>query len=512
MPPNNQACTGQKGRPGFNGRWFLSQRKRLLWALVLLLGLLVLGPEWGRVAQVGEIQLLLQDPLEFDSPADRCSPMLCQPLVRLIDGAEARIDAAMYGSRDQSAILDALLRAKARGVTIRAYVDRDEHGHNIYHSTDDWAERIGNVRDDQERETRCRDEIVEIPLTCALPDGFDGPRQCSAYRVGEHLILAPHASREPFGILNQIMHHKFVVVDGLHVWTGSANLSDSGTGGYNANAVALIRSVEVANEYTREFEALWARADSTCDKAPSAIKSISVGADEVSVRFSPQDRAASRGVATLLAKARQRINVAVFFLTSKQLTADLIAAHERGVDVRVILDATAAKNGYTKHEVLREAGIPVRVESWGGKMHMKAASIDGAYVAMGSMNWTSAGEWANDENTLLIRSQRSARQFDDYFEQLWVSIPARWQEQGARPDPESVDSGTACFDGADNDFDDQIDADDPGCGPSPPKLPGLPPHKVVEAVRLDQLRDRFRLAWPTFCRWNTGAWYECVRE
>ena len=29
-------------------------------------------------------------------------------------------------------------------------------------------------------------------------------------------------------------------------------------------------------------------------------------------------------------------------------------------------------------------GIPVKVENWGGKMHMKAASVDGASLVLGS--------------------------------------------------------------------------------------------------------------------------------
>ena len=69
----------------------------------------------------------------------------------------------------------------------------------------------------------------------------------------------------------------------------------------------------------------------------------------------------------------------------------MVDAKERGVKVRVILDATAATNGYSKHNYLRENGIDVKVESWGGKMHMKAAVIDSKHIIVGSMNWTFAG-------------------------------------------------------------------------------------------------------------------------
>ena len=42
------------------------------------------------------------------------------------------------------------------------------------------------------------------------------------------------------------MHNKFFVVDKRFIWTGSANLSDTGTGGYNANIVAELDSVYFA--------------------------------------------------------------------------------------------------------------------------------------------------------------------------------------------------------------------------------------------------------------------------
>jgi phosphatidylserine/phosphatidylglycerophosphate/cardiolipin synthase-like enzyme len=147
------------------------------------------------------------------------------------------------------------------------------------------------------------------------------------------------------------------------------------------------------------------------------------------------------------------------------------------VKVRVIIDATGATNGYTKHELLRAAGVPVKVENWGGKMHMKSAVIDDDVVVTGSMNWTSAGEYSNDENTIIVRSADHAAQYSRFFETIWASIPDRWLT--ANPDPESRDSTTSCTDRSDNDFDDLEDAEDPGCGESPPPLPALPPWRIV---------------------------------
>ena len=107
-----------------------------------------------------------------------------------------------------------------------------------------------------------------------------------------------------------------------------------------------------------------------------------------------------RGVIPLIKDAKKSIDVSIFFLTHKNISKELVAAKNRGVDVRVIIDATSASNGYSKHQYLRDIGISLKVEQWGGKMHMKSAIIDGKHLILGSMNWTSAGESKNDENTL----------------------------------------------------------------------------------------------------------------
>ena len=96
------------------------------------------------------------------------------------------------------------------------------------------------------------------------------------------------------------------------------------------------------------------------------------------------------------------------------------------------------------------------------------------------MNWTSAGEGGNDENTLILESDQLGAQYTQWFEGLWSRIDDRWLT--GRPDPESLASGTACYDMSDNDFDRLADAADPGCGTAPPPLPELPPVKRVAKV------------------------------
>ena len=166
-----------------------------------------------------------------------------------------------------------------------------------------------------------------------------------------------------------------------------------------------------------------------------------------------------RGVIPLIDQAKESIDLSIFFLTHKNASKALVEAKKRGVKVRVILDATGATNGYSKHKYLRENNIETKVENWGGKMHMKSALIDKKHIIVGSMNWTSAGESKNDENTLVIlNDSKNGKKISKFFEELWRSIPDKFLYKD--PAPESLDSGSSCFDGIDNDFDRKVDKKD----------------------------------------------------
>lgn len=265
-----------------------------------------------RQPDVGSVELLFADPLIHTKPGDRCEDTICTRLLELIHGARISIAFAVYGTREQTELLKALEAAKSRGVTVRGIVDRDQDGNYAYSSTNLWTRRLGNVRDDFETEQ----------------------------------LLSP----SKFG--NRIMHNKFFIVDGRWVWTGSVNVSDSGTGGYNANVAAVIDSPPLAAVYTQEFEQMWSGRFHQL-KQSNGVERLEIGNTDVAVWFSPQDQALSRGVQPLIAGAQRSITLGIFYLTDESVTNQLIAAHERGVDVRVIIDATAAGSRYTQHERLR---------------------------------------------------------------------------------------------------------------------------------------------------------------
>jgi phosphatidylserine/phosphatidylglycerophosphate/cardiolipin synthase-like enzyme len=443
----------------------------------MLTSLLVLA------AQADDVSLVLHDPGAQRAPSPRCTVPVCTSLRDLIDRSAGELGFAFYGFREQPDLLAAFIRARDRGVAVRGVVDLDVAGANYYSSTEAFRSALVQVRDDHAADllTAGASRPFYGPRDrCPRPPGTRGPLQCLAFDLGDRCYLTAHAAREPIVFTGDIMHDKFLVVDRRYVWTGSTNASDSCAGGYNANLVMVVDSPRVASWYQNELDQMY-RGRFHRQKESAGVKRVALGPDlTVEVLFSPQDHPIDRGVLPVLSAAQRTIDVAVFFLTHKGLAQALIDAHHRGVSVRVLLDASGAANEYSKHEVLRAAGIPVRIENFGGKLHAKAVAVDGHVVVGGSMNWTNAGDGDNDENTIIVRSARIWAVYREWFDALWQRIGPRWEL--GRPDPESADSTGSCADGVDNDYDGLVDRLDPGCTADRPPVPPPFPAWIVPTV------------------------------
>lgn len=427
------------------------------------------------------IELLFNSPHYLDSPSEESSSVAGRSLVDLINGANHSIYFAIYGIRNQPEVLNALLQAKNRGLEVYGIVDKDLSNNNYYSGTEELIEKLGVIKDDYHSDLdydKNNYQYVSKPYW-EKPIGFDGPPSTVGYSIDDQTaMISVQASKNIISFQGNIMHNKFFVFDNRKVWTGSTNVSDSGTGGYNANISAIIRSEEIATLYIDEFNQMYREGKFHNTKS---LRSDLVKFNEnnkVKLYFSPQTKVLTEKIIPLIDSAKETINVSVFFLTHKGVAGALIDAHRRGVEVRVIIDASGASNEYTKYQFLRIAGIPLKIENWGGKLHSKAASIDQNILILGSMNWTSAGENINDENTLIIHDSKLVEEYDSFFNEIWNSIPDVWLRN--RPSAESPASIKSCFDGIDNNYDDRIDSLDLNCKNQSNIVNELPPIYIVQ--------------------------------
>ncbi|MBN1250279.1 MAG: lamin tail domain-containing protein [Anaerolineae bacterium] len=316
----------------------------------------------------------------FNERATTASGPTIQPtamenaLLDLIDRATTSIDIALYGLNRQS-VVDALIAAHNAGVTVRV------------------------VGDDE-----------------AATSAEYGASYQALTNAGITIVTDTS--------LSKIQHNKFLVLDGSVVWTGSTNLTDTCLT-LNANSSIAITDTVLAGSYTAEFEEMWAGSFSG-DKTVNTIQHLDYGGTLVESYFSPTDWPAFE-VWLELAKAEETIHFAMFFWTDELLSRRVMERLRAGVEVYGVWDQLGASNVASQDELLCAAGARIGIENLPGKVHHKFAVIDvegdDPVVIVSSYNWTEAGAYDNDENTLIIHDHELARAYYAEWQRLWATVP-----------------------------------------------------------------------------------------
>ena len=90
-----------------------------------------------------------------------------------------------------------------------------------------------------------------------------------------------------------------------------------------------------------------------------------------------------------IAKAKKTLDLSIFSFTNDDLANEIIAAHKRGVQVRIITDDEAMKGKGADAQRCADEGIAVRTDSEEKfHMHNKFMIVDQTFLVTGSFNWT----------------------------------------------------------------------------------------------------------------------------
>ena len=116
--------------------------------------------------------------------------------------------------------------------------------------------------------------------------------------------------------------------------------------------------------------------------------------------------------------ARLSVDVAAYSLSLNSVRNALIRAHDRGVNVRVVMESTNMDG--SDPQLMIKAGIPIIGDNRDGLMHDKFMIIDRSEVWMGSMNFTDSGTYDDNNNMMRIRSSKMAENYTKEFEEMFV--------------------------------------------------------------------------------------------
>jgi phosphatidylserine/phosphatidylglycerophosphate/cardiolipin synthase-like enzyme len=122
--------------------------------------------------------------------------------------------------------------------------------------------------------------------------------------------------------------------------------------------------------------------------------------------------------------AKTSIHIVSFEFDLTPVAEALIAAKQRGVDVRWVTDdehglEADEEPGHGQFEMLQAAGIEVRSDTRSALMHNKFWIFDGQILWTGSTNITVNAIFKQDNNAIAIQSPELAAIYEAEFQEMW---------------------------------------------------------------------------------------------
>jgi len=234
-----------------------------------------------------------------------------------------------------------------------------------------------------------------------------------------------------------LMHHKYVIRDGVSVWTGSTNWTgDSWT--REENVVVTVDSQALAARYLEDFEQLWTKRDvaksGRVDTSP---------VDGIRPWFCPgRGEKLAHRLAKAIGTAQRRVRIASPVISSGPVLGTLAQVASDGkVDLAGVVDLTQIQevlhqwhdngNATWKEPLLRASltrapfsgkhSTPYRPGSVHDYMHAKVTVADDT-VFIGSFNLSHSGE-LNAENVLELTDSALAAQLASFIDEIRAKYP-----------------------------------------------------------------------------------------
>lgn len=248
---------------------------------------------------------------------------------------------------------------------------------------------------------------------------------------------------------NNRTHRKILVCDGVTGFIGGVGIADEWDGNArNENewrdthlrvtgpAVADLRAGFLENWVTQNGDRFDPMAERVIVPSP-------VGSSQCIVIRGVAETGSTeiwRLMLTLIACAQQRIRIASgYFNPGTRLTAELIAAVERGVSVEIMLPGEHADKrfiqiaGEAAYARLLDTGVVIRTYEV-SMMHAKVMTIDGTVASVGSANFNQRSLRHDDEANIVVFDPDVVAVLDEHLDDDMRSTvmldPARWADRG----------------------------------------------------------------------------------
>ncbi len=155
--------------------------------------------------------------------------------------------------------------------------------------------------------------------------------------------------------------------------------------------------------------------------------------------------------------AEEQVLIAMYSFSDDDLGAAVIRAHQRGVDVYVLLDEGHETHMGRESPNLVAEGIPTAVEHQAGILHHRFVVIDRQIVITGSYDWSDAAGADDFENVVIIDCATIAAEYIAEFAYIANDLMGLgWSGLAPLPATGSVDPCQECLarlnESTENDF------------------------------------------------------------
>ncbi len=206
-----------------------------------------------------------------------------------------------------------------------------------------------------------------------------------------------------------LMHQKILILDDETVFIGSANMTSASLRMHDNLVVGLI-SRKIA-QFLKEHEPY-----------STGYLQTTVGGQEVEIWLLPDPRGhALHDLKKKIRAAARSIRIALFTFTHPGLIDEVIDAHQRGINVAVVVDMHSGLGASASAiERLKKAGVRVLLSQGTQLLHHKFIYIDEQTLLTGSANWTKAAFYKNSDCFLVLHNLNPDQK--SFMNRLWNQI------------------------------------------------------------------------------------------
>ncbi len=223
-------------------------------------------------------------------------------------------------------------------------------------------------------------------------------------------------------------HIRGVVIDRRVGWTGGFGVDDKWLGDGQTDLAWRDTNIRFEGpavyQLQAAFAAAWAEATGELFSGRVAVTYQDEGVEAAGLLATAPtlgSTAAERFLALSIAGAQKKLYVTnAYFAPDRSFVALLVAAADRGVDVRVLVGGPrtdvriARRAAHSRYDRLLVAGVRV-YEYQPSTLHAKTFVVDGCWAAVGTMNFDNRSLALNDECTLMVLDKSFGSQMEDMF-------------------------------------------------------------------------------------------------